>query len=308
MNGEQIFLILFVLIILGYIALYISGRKYLETFQNPQSMTGPTAAELYPAVPPTMVPASMETGSRPGRVVMETTSLDPVATEAIRSLDDYEYNMIFKNESDRELSQALRNKLISQRPMDWAGLPPSSEQFQAGLRESFQNATPLVPDSAQPYKEVSGLNMMPPDMDTVEDEERKILQSYKAPSTAELGSYNPDEEPEEMIERMYSVKGLIPTVVHKEGTNVYEIIGVRKKDEKILYEDEEAPASLGPVKSSGEANIEVPPAAYDMAAAKDPFYDAMNGGKTRLGKWDYEAWTPGLERMFAPTNPTQEWS
>jgi hypothetical protein len=145
-------------------------------------------------------------------------------------------------------------------------------------------------------------------MDSIEDEERKILQTYKAPSTADLGSYNPEEEPEEMIERIYNVKGLVPTVVHKEGTNVYEIIGVRKKDEKILYEDEEAPASLGPVKSSGEANIEVPPAAYDMAAAKDPFYDATSGGKTRLGKWDYQAWTPGLDRMFAPTNSTQHWS
>jgi len=309
MNGEQIFVIFFALVVIGYIVLYVSGRKYLETFQNPNSMTGPTAGQIYPVQPPTTVPSDAITvSSKPGRVVMESTSLDPVATDAINDLDDYEYSMVYQNESDRELSQALRNKLISQRPMDWAGLPPSSEKFQAGLRESFENATPTVPDSAQPYKQVNGDNMVPPDTESTEMEERKILQSYKAPSTQELGSYNPDEEPEDMIKRVYDVKGLIPTIAHKEGTNVYEITGVRKKDEKILYEDEEAPASMGPVQRSGEATIEVPPTAYDTAAARDPFYDTTQVGKSRLGKWDYQAWTPGLERMFAPTNEKQHWS
>jgi hypothetical protein len=306
MNGEQMFVILFGLILVGYVVLYINGRKYLETFQNPDSMTGKTAGEIYPVTPPIVVPDT-PASSRPGRVVMETTSLDPVAKGAIKELDDYEYNMVYQNESDRELSQALRTKLMSQRPMDWAGLPPSSEKFQAGLRESFQNATPTVPDSAQPYNQVNGNNMVPPDTDIIEMEERKILQTYKAPTTADLGSYNPDEDPEKMIHRMYDIKGLIPTIAHKDGTNVYEITGVRKKDEKIMYEDEEAPASMGPVQRLGEATIEVPAVAYDTAAARDPYYDTSNPGRTRTGKWDYQAWTPGLERMFAPTNSTEKW-
>ena len=61
-----------------------------------------------------------------------------------------------RTESDRELSKELKNKLMSQRPMEWAGLPPSSAQFQAGMRESFENATRTVPDNAQPYAAVSG--------------------------------------------------------------------------------------------------------------------------------------------------------
>jgi hypothetical protein len=193
--------------------------------------------------------------------------------------------------------------------MEWAGLPPSSQQFQAGLRESFQNATPTVPDNAQPFQAISGQDMVPPDTVSTEMEERKVLQTYKAPSALDLTSYNPDEDPEIMIKKLYDVKGLVPIVAHKDGTNVYEVIGVRKKDEKILYEDEEAPASAAPVKGAGEANIEVPIAAYDTAAAKDPFYDTNVGaGKTRIGKWDYQAWTPGLDRMFGPTNETQKWN
>ena len=308
MNGDVMFMILFGLILFGYILLYVKGRKYLEPFQD--AGTGPTVNQIYP-VPPPLMPETAPIDTRPGRVVMEQTHLDPVAQGHIKKLDDFEYNMIYQNESDRALSTALRNKLMSQRPMDWAGLPPSSEQFQAGLRESFENASPTVPDNAKPYQTVNGDNMVPPDTETTEMEERKILQAYKPPSTQELGSYSADEDmdPEELIEKLYAVKGLVPTVAHKDGTNVYEVVGVRRKDEKVVYEDEEAPASLGPVRGAGEATIQVPPTAYDTAAVVDPFYDtSAPGGKTRMGKWDYQSWTPGLERMFAPTNDTQKWS
>jgi hypothetical protein len=307
MNGDVIFMILFGLILFGYILLYVKGRKYLEPFQN--AGTGPTVNQIYP-VPPPLMPETAPIDTRPGRVVMEQTHLDPVAQGHIKKLDDFEYNMIYQNESDRALSTALRNKLMSQRPMDWSGLPPSSEQFQAGLRESFENASPTVPDNAKPYQTVNGDNMAPPDTEATEMEERKILQAYKAPSTQELGSYSADEDmdPDELIKKLYAVKGLVPTVAHKDGTNVYEVVGVRRKDEKVVYEDEEAPASLGPVRGAGEATIQVPATAYDTAAVVDPFYDtSAPGGKTRMGKWDYQSWTPGLERMFAPTNDTQNW-
>ena len=298
-------MMLFGLILIVYIVLYVKGRKYLENFQTD---TGPTAGEIYPTPPPTMHPIQPP-DARAGRVIMEYTSLDPVAKDNIQSVDDYEYNMVYQNESDRELSTALKNKLMSQRPMEWSGLPPSSSQFQAGLRESFQNGTPSVPDNARPYQDVNGGAMVPPDTEAIEMEERKILQSYKPPSTQELGSYSAEEDPEKLIHRLYETKGLIPRISHKEGTNVYEIVGVRRKDEKILYEDEEAPASLGPVAGAGEAQIVVPPTAYDTAAAKDPYYDKTSpGGKSRIGKWDYQAWTPGLDRMFAPSNPTQAWA
>jgi hypothetical protein len=308
MDGETTFILLFGLILIGYAVLYVKGRKYLETFQN--AGTGPTVNQIYPTPPPTL-PPSPDTDSKPGRVIMEQVMLDPVAREPIQSLDGYEYNMVYQNESDRELSTALKNKLMSQRPMEWAGLPPSSSQFQAGLRESFQNATPTVPDNAEPYQSVNGGNMMPPDMESVEMEERRILQSYRPPTTQELGSYTSDveEPPEKLIKRLYDIKGLVPSIAHKDGTNVYEVVGVRRKDEKVVYEDEEAPASLAAVAGAGEAQIVVPPTAYDTAAAKDPFYDtSAPGGKTRVGKWDYQGWTPGLERMFAPTNSTQAWS
>ena len=335
-------MILFGLILSGYVVLYIKGRKYLEGFNaystefwtggstvtlgdepleirrgdtlfvggltRGNTDDGQSVGELYPTPLPVQNTFKDES-NKPGRVVMETTSLDPVAKGQIKKLDDYEYNMVYQNESDRELSLALRNKLMSQRPMDWSGMPPSSAQFQAGLRESFQNGSATVPENAQPYEDMTGSGLQPPNTEATEIEERKILQSYRPPSVKELGSYNPDEDPEKMIHRLYGTKGLIPQIAHEEGTNVYEIIGVRKKGEKVMYEDEEAPASVAPLRSAGEANIVVPPAAYDMAAVKDPFYDIQSGtSKGRPGKWDYQKWTPGLDQMFAPTNDTTDWS
>jgi len=308
MDGQSLFMLLFGLILIGYVFLYMSGRNYLREYFQSGGEAGagsPTASQLYPT--PMPVPKSSEPASGSGRVLMEYTNLDPVAKGSIQKLDDYEYNYVYQNESDRALSQELKNKLMSQRPMEWAGLPPSSAQFQAGLRESFENAKADIPNNPEPYQTISGDGVAPPDTQSIEMEERKILQTYKAPNTQELTSYDADEDPEILIQKVYDAKGMIPTVYHKEGTNVYEVVGVRRKDEKVVYEDEEAPASLSPLQASGEANIQVPPTAYDTAAAKDPYYD-MNNGKTRIGKWDYQAWTPGLDRMFAPTNDTQQWN
>jgi hypothetical protein len=316
-------MILFVLIMIGYVTLYIGGRHYLkgEGFQNGDGNAAgagsPTVKELYPVPPPVLpevVDARAAANKKEGKVIMEYTTPGTVAKQGIYNVDDYEYNYVFQNENDRELSTAMRNKLMSQRPMDWAGLPPSSSQFEAGVREMFQNMNdttkPYTDSHVDPYKNVNGDSMVPPDTLGVEMEERKILQSYSPPTAQELTSYNPEDEaqtPEQLIRKIYDQKGLIPTVAHEPGTTVYEIVGVRRKDEKVVYEDEEAPASSMPVKGAGEASITVPAMANDMAASKDPYYDTTAPGGSRMDRWNYQAWTPGLERMFAPTNQTQDW-
>jgi len=44
----------------------------------------------------------------------------------------------------------------------------------------------------------------------------------------------------------------------------------------------------------------------DTAAGLDPFYSTS--GSTHMNRWDYQKFTPGLERMFAPSKPLQNWS
>ena len=238
-------------------------------------------------------------------VIMEQGLDAPYLKKAILDVDDYEYNLVFQNEGDREMTKALQNKLQSQYPMDWSTQPPSSAHFQAGkkrLMESFTNG-PVANKGENPYKEISGDSMTPPDTTIEEMEERKILQTYQPKQTGDLTTYNLDDA-QTLIQKIYDAKGLIPDVRHKDG-NVYEIIGTRRKDEKIVYEDEEAPAQDAPVQAAGEATITVPPVAADVAMGLDPFFSPAAG--THIGRWDYTKFTPGLERMFAPTYPTVEW-
>jgi hypothetical protein len=37
----------------------------------------------------------------------------------------------------------------------------------------------------------------------------------------------------------------------------------------------------------------------------DPFFEPTTS--TRADRSDYTKWTPGLQRMFAPTYPTADW-
>lgn len=307
-QGDTIFMLLFGLALIGYVFFYIGGRQYLrEYFQGDvvgsdvlAGSASPTIAELSPPPPPT--------AKRDPTVLMEYPN-KPYTTESIQNLDTYDYNFVYENESDRGMSQALRNKLMSQRPMDWSGQPPSSAQFQAGLREYFQNeqAPPATsPTVGSPYEPLDGERMNPKDALAEEEKERAGLQSYEPKQPDAMTTYDVDDAMQ-LIEKIYDAKGEIPTVYHEEGSPVYEITGVRRKDEKIVYEDEEAPAASGPVRGAGEATIDVPMAAMDTAAGKDPYYDPTMGGKSRIGKWDYTGWTPGLERMFAPTEPRQDW-
>jgi hypothetical protein len=104
-----------------------------------------------------------------------------------------------------------------------------------------------------------------------------------------------------LIKKIYDAKGLIPQVLHKDDTNVYEIVGVRNKNEKIQYEDDINEV----VREDSDSITVVPQAAKDLLYNSDPFYDKQN--RTRTDKWDYTKWTPELERMVAPTYSTSQW-
>ncbi len=276
------------LIVMGYIFLYTSNKLYLrESFSDPIN----TGELRKPCKKPS--------------VIMEQNMDAPWVKRDILSVDDYEYNLVFQQEGDREMTKALQNKLQSQYPMDWSVQPPSSAHFQAGLKqlqESFQSP-PAQPSGVDPYKEITNEGLTPQDTSKLAMEERKILQLYKPASTDSLKSYSLDDA-QELIKKIYDAKGLIPEVIKKDN-NVFEIVGTRRKDEKIIYEDEQAPAQKAPTATAGEASITVPAVATDVAAGLDPFFTPS--ASTHIDRWDYNKFTPGLERMFAPTYPTVEW-
>jgi hypothetical protein len=283
MDASILFLI--VSILLGYV--YLTYRSSLKEGFGEPIQTGELRK---PCKAPLVLNQRMEA---------------PYVKKNILDVDDYEYNLVFQQEGDREISKALYNKLQSQYPLDWSVQPPSSAHFQAGLqalKESFKSP-PVTPSGPSPYREINADTLTPPDTSLEHMEERKILQLYQPSKTDSLESY-PLEDAQELIKRIYDAKGLIPEVKKKEG-NVYEVIGTRRKDEKIVYEDENPPAQNAPVAEAGEGTITVPATAVDTAAGLDPFFSPS--ASTHMDRWDYTKFTPGLERMFAPTYPTVEW-
>ena len=244
--------ILVALIILGYFVLTRGLLAKTEGFSDPI----PTGELRKPCKDTSVVNQYMEA---------------PFVKRNILDVDDYEYNLVFQQEGDREISKGLYNKLQSQYPLDWSTQPPSSAHFQAGLqrlKESFTGSP--VQEGINPYTEVSGDALTPSDTSLAQMEERKLLQLYQPSKTGELTTYQLDDA-DALVKRIYAAKGLVPEVIKKDG-NIYEVIGTRRKDEKIVYEDENPPAQRAPVEEAGEGKITVPVTAVDVAAGLDPFF------------------------------------
>jgi predicted DNA-binding protein YlxM (UPF0122 family) len=237
--------------------------------------------------------------------VILDTSTAPYLNKPINSVDDYEMNLVFENENHRGITKDLRNKLMSQYPMDWSTQPASSAYFSKGQKESFENKMPLdLSMNEIVYKNVSGTNLQPPDTDAVEKQERKILQTYQPKNADDLNTYN-IEDARELIKKIYDARGLVPEVEHAKDSNVYTVVATRKKGEKIQYEDDLGDATAEESTDNMENVTVVPQAATDILKESDPFYDTHK--KTRMDKWDYTKYTPELERMFAPTYPRNQW-
>lgn len=243
-------------------------------------------------------------------VVLDTSRNDmtPYTVDPINSLDQYELEAVFNNEGDKELKQQEINQMTRRYPLDWVNYPPNASKFQSGQAKYIEgfSSKASAKDLEQPFKDIGDENLRPPDTIALEKHERKILATYEPKKASDLTTYNLDDA-EQLISNIYKPKGLIPEVVRKEG-NVFEVVSTRSLKNEVQYEDDlpDAPASTQPNIAAGEANIEVPAVALETAALRDPFYEPTT--RTRADRSDYTKWTPGLERMFAPTNTMSSWT
>jgi hypothetical protein len=284
LNGKPSGIIVLIGLVFVYLYIYFMSRAYLEKFED---ASGSVVDDYEPLM-------------KNNDIILDSVTKS-FMNKPINSLDDYEYNSVFENENDRELTKGLRNKLMSQYPMDWSIQPPSSTYFQQGLKDVPEGAPVDASGIDMVYEDVDGTNTQPIDMDSVEMKERQILKTYIPKKTSDLKTYDVDDA-YTLIKNMYNAKGLIPEVKHNKDTNIYEVIGTRKIGEKVRYEDED----VGETVESDENSVTVvPPAAKDFLNDSDPFYNTHN--KTRMDKWDYTKYTESLERMFAPSYPRSQW-
>lgn len=231
----------------------------------------------------------------------EVTLSPPFTIAAINDVDDYEHTLIFKNEGEKALTKANRDRLMSAYPMDWSTQPPSSSHFEQGLAQfkSDLSVQQQIPQTGQsPYARLEGFETFPPDT------EKEILATYVPKKPQELSTYDVDDA-KAIVDKIYAAKGQIADMKPSPmNENVFVISAVRKKDAPINFE-EEASASKGAVTAAGEDTIKVPVVYTSENEGLDPFFTP--GDLSRDGKWDYTRFTPGLERSFAPNAPMQNW-
>jgi len=291
----EVLLTILALLILGYIVLYIGGRKYLETFES---------EEHY----------SDKNQIKPSGDVPEK----PYATVPINNMDEYEVTSVFQNQGSKEASKKQISDAMTRYPMDWSVQGPDSQYFQenqAKYEKESGMGINSVTTAPVPFQEDPTHGAMPITESPQEAEEKKILQTYKPKSSKHLLHYSV-QDVKTLLHKIYDKKGLIPVVQKsKQGENVWEITEVKEKNPTIVWEDEPVSATATSadgssveqkMKMRGEEVIDVPTQASDLRAGLDPFFQPKSS--TRQGKHDnYREFTPGLERMFAPTYPIKSW-
>ena len=266
------------LLIIGYLVMYLGSRKYLESFQD-STRNGP---RFLPDGTP---------NPRPNAPLPENPPSD-----------EYEVSAVFQNQSSREASQQQISDAMTRYPLDWTNQGPASQHFQ----EKQIQYTKDVNYAAQPapYSEQGMESTVPASTD---EEERAILQTYQPKSSMDLLTYSVDDV-KNLLEKVYDKKGLIPVIQKsKQGENVWEVTEVKEKNPTIVWEDDAAVQKTQSVmRERGEQTIEVPYPASDLAAGLNPFMKARQ--RVSKGKYDNPQWTPGVDRMFTPSYPIPEWN
>ena len=291
-NSNLITIIL--LLVIAYVVLYFGGRKYLEHF-------APNDYDDQRRFNPDGTPNEQQN-------MMVYPPEKPYLMNPIDDLDDYELSLVFQNQGSKVASKKQISDAMTRYPMDWSVQGPNSQYFQDNEEEykkkkEEDNNNPPVTGF---YNEIDGSNMKLPDTAAMEDEEKKILQTYKPECSKGLLEYSVDDV-KALVNKVYSKKGLIPVIEQsKQGANIWEITELKEKNPHIVWEDElEKQTERQKMEKRGEEVIQVPYTATDTAAGLDTFFEPRN--TVRDGKFDYTQWTPGLERMFAPTYPIKEW-
>lgn len=280
---------LLLLAMIGYLILYVSSRKYLNESFLPLASSSARASSYRTLTPPDM----------------------PYTTKPIDSVDQYELSAIYQRQGSKEATKEKLRQAMARYPMDWSVQGQGSQFYQENEARYASSANAKKANAIEGFFSDAPREMMLPDSAQQEAEERKILQTYQPEKTADLLNYSADtpEGVKKLVEKLYDRRGLIPEVVpSKQGNNVWEVIEVREKNPKIIWEDDpslqNAPERERMIARREEV-IDVPYMASDLAAGLDPFF--QKGSSVRDGRYRYNQWTPGLERMFAPTHPIKEW-
>jgi len=300
-----------------YVA-WLSSLSAAGSMCVPPYVKGPREVDVIQGGSPS--PGDREVGTTGKQVAQQNTSQNlftrqvegenTYAKTPINKLDDYEYTRIFQNENSprSELSKTTVNSLMAKNQWDWSKLPFNSEaradaetEFVAGRLDSAQRD----PKTGVFFKNVEGMTVVPPDEDAAAIREKAAMKAYEpAPATA-LMEHNVDDVAA-MVKKMYAEDPNWEPVVEKVGDNEYRVSELRPKARKEKYAENQD-MTIERAKEGGliQAQVDV------EGGRQDPYFDkqgVLDYSNDRFWEYkDFKKWTPGLERMFAPTLDTTNW-
>lgn len=292
---ENLYIIV-TLVLLGYVAFYLSGRKYLETFAAPVTDATANIQRDYPAH-----------GAEGPDKAYPMPSKNTITDSSVMP-DNYELSAIFNNQGSSEVSKEHINAAKARYPLDWSIQGPGSQRFQEEKAKYEKNASKQL--KPEPYQDTT-MDMLLPDASLLEDEERKLLQMYTPESSKDLLHYSMHDVTR-LLDKLYAKRGLIPVIEKsKQGSNVWEIVEVKEKNPKIVWEDNVQPQQQQPrdmMIQRGENVIDVPYSASDAAMGMDPFMRSKE--RARLDRVERNLIDDNIQlsRMFEPTYPVPDWN
>ena len=237
--------------------------------------------------------------------------------QPINSLDDYEYNRVFLENRDRnsQASQQQKSQAIAQYQNDWTNLPYNSDtraSYEDQFVEARMDAGFRDPKTNMFFRNIDGSGVAPPDQDAMAIREAKILSDYQPTS---ITTHEVDDETErvaKVVAQTYKDDPDWEPVIEKVAEHQYAIRELRPKGRKTEWEGEE-PLSMEDAQHQGlltgngtKPQMNIQRLEGDPYFAKDGVADYSNNRFWKFNEFD--KWSVGLERMFAPTNETQQWS
>lgn len=232
------------------------------------------------------------------------------AKTPVNKMDDYEYTRIFQSENGpkNQLSKTTINAKINEHQTDWAKLPFNSEVRAAAEDEFISGRMDDVfrdPKTGVYFKTVEGFEVQPPDNVAHDLEEKAKLKKFEAKKAGDLLEHEMDDVAV-MIKKMYAEDPDWEPVVETLGNNEYRIAELRPRIKKEKY----AEAQDMTVERAKENGLISPNVSVE-GGNKDPVFDkqgVLDYSANRFWEYkDFNKWTPGLERMFAPTLDTTNW-
>ena len=236
------------------------------------------------------------------------------ANTKINKLDDYEYTRVEQSErgSRNKMSEAVKNELLEGRKLDWANLPFNSEaraasedEFIAGRLENMYRD----PKTGVFFRTLEGGALLPPDVEAEKMREQKILSSYRPTDITKHTIDSKTEQVAKLVNEMYKTDPKYEPVITKVDENKWEVSELRPRPQKETYAEGQAMDLV----LAEEKGFAVPPPEINISdrLQDDPYFDKAGvGDRTNNKFWDYKEfnkWTPGLERMFAPTLDNKAW-